>query len=1147
LLHRKKNFLNPWRSRFVAILLAALLVLGTTPAFAQEVSLYKQSRTFPVTAGVTYEEQTLFTSLGWQDIHILKVDLSSKNVDIDSLVPAKGLSQRDSLSNMVNQSNAVAGINGDFFVMATPSAPIGGQVQDGRLVSSPSNRQDMAAFGLTTEKLPELLHMEFSGKVEAPDGTTSEVGGVNKIGDTYTKIFIFTPDFGATTPAIAATAADLTFAVVRNNRIENISDGRTANIPEDGLVLAARGDGANFIKSRFNIGDRVNLDLNMTPDIADLKMALGGGAILVDNGAIPASFSHDVPGTNPRTAVGFSADKKTMFLVVVDGRLTSSRGMTQKEMAELMVKLGASFALNLDGGGSSTMVVRPLGEKRPQLINSVSEGVQRLLANGIGIFSTSSPGSVYGFKIAASSFNIPKGGHRTFEVRAYDSNYNPLDIDASSVKWSVSDNLGTFTNNVFTAQKSGYGQVTATLGDIKATQEIKVLSDGSVLSVSPEKVQVNYGARKAFSVTITDNQGYKAPVESYDIRWEVAGDIGSFENGEFVAGGNSGSGAVIANFAGLRAGALVLAGMGEKVLDDFEKPDGKQFSSYPSTVGGSFSIVTQPEPVNSGASSGKLSYEFPVSDSTRAAYVNFGGSGLSLPAGTIKLSLTVYGEAKGHWLRGTVTDAGGNEYNIDFSKNIDWQGWKKVEAELPSGKEPFTLKHIYLVEIDPTDSDAGAIYLDNLSAAVAGNYDSSLLPASSPVFDAANTSSKAGNLVFSAFGSLTAGSTAESQKMASLTASLANQYKPKVNVIAGQASLGSKIPAGSSLASFSKNMKTASSGYKTVNDKEAFFIFPDSSKGSIRLTDYNQWIKLQQDLNSLPRSRTVFIALDRAPEAFSDPLEGNLLKNILSDYVKNKGLNIWVLYGGASRFGARMENGVHYASLPGVSAKEPSVAIFNVTGGNVYYKVVPVVEKIVSETPAVKQGVAANLKVYGISPAGQKMLLSYPYAVDWTIPNGRGSIDSRSLAFTAAKSGTLNLTVKTAGISSSFSLSVVDMTVKVNGKEISFPDQQPYINKDQRTMVPVRFISESLGGTVGWNQNTKTVSIKGKNKSDGSVLEVSLKIGENKATVNGKAVVFDTKAESTNGRTMVPLRFVSEVLGAKVEWDQNTKTVNIDE
>ncbi|MCR4430838.1 MAG: stalk domain-containing protein [Tepidanaerobacteraceae bacterium] len=1144
MLHTKTCFWKLWRKRAISILLAVLLVLGSSPAFAQEISLYEDSLTFPVTAGVTYEGKTLFTSLGWQKIHILKVDLSSENVIIDSLLPAKGLSQRDTLGRMVQDSSAVAGINGDFFIMATPSSPIGVQVKDGRLVSSPSNRQDMAAFGLTLDKLPEILRMEFSGKVEAPDGTTFDIGGINKIGDGYSKIFVYTPDFGAATPAVADTASDLTFAIIRNNRIENIVDGKAVDIPKDGLVLAARGDGANFLKSRFSIGDPVKLDLNITPDISNLKMALGGGAVLVENGAVPATFSHNIPGTNPRTAVGFSADKKIMFLVVVDGRQAASRGMTQKELAELMVKLGASFALNLDGGGSSTMAVRPLGEKQPTVINSVSEGVQRLIANGIGIFSKASACDVYGIRIVSSSFNIPKGGHRTFEVRAYDKNYNPVEIDQDSVKWSVTNNLGAFSKNVFYSSRPGYGQVTATLGGIKATQEIKVLSDGAALSVSPGKAQMNCGDKKTFNVIITDVQGFKAPVEPLDIKWEILGNIGDFSAGEFVAGQTPASGAVIANFSGLRTGALLQVGMGEKILEDFEKPDGKEFSSYPSTLGGSFSIVTQPEPVNQGTSSGKLAYEFPVGDSTRAAYVNF--SSLSLPAGTVKLSLMVYGQAKGHWLRGTVTDADGNDYNIDFSKNIDWQGWKKVEAELPDGKQPFSLKRIYLVEIDPTDSDSGVIYLDNFSAVVAGKYDESLLPPSSSWYDFANNAAGAGNLVFSATGNLIIDSSAQSQKAASIAATMANQHKTRFNLIAGKSSVSIKLSSASPIATFIKNAKAAGSGYQTLADKEASFIFLDSSKGSFRLTDYNQWIKLRQDLNALPKSKTVFITMDRAPEAFSDALEGELFKKILSENVKNKNLNIWVLCGGANRFGASMENGVHYICLPPTNANEPSIAIFKVSGGNVNYKVVPVIEKIVSETPAAKKGIAANLKVYGISPAGQKMLLSYPYAVDWNLPNGLGGFDFRSLVLTAAKTGTFNLTAKTAGISSSFNLTVVDMTVRVNGREISFPDQQPYLNKDGRTMVPVRFISESLGAKVDWDEKTKTVTIAGTDKS-GKTMLIKLRIGENKANVNGKNVTFDTKAEFKNGRTMVPLRFVSEVLGAKVTWDQNTRTVDIDE
>lgn len=112
------------------------------------------------------------------------------------------------------------------------------------------------------------------------------------------------------------------------------------------------------------------------------------------------------------------------------------------------------------------------------------------------------------------------------------------------------------------------------------------------------------------------------------------------------------------------------------------------------------------------------------------------------------------------------------------------------------------------------------------------------------------------------------------------------------------------------------------------------------------------------------------------------------------------------------------------------------------------------------------------------------------------------------------------------------------VTVKMDGKEISFPDAQPYINKDDRTMVPIRFIAEALGAKVDWDNSTQTAIIeKGK--------KITLKIGEKRAFVDGQQKTFDTKAELKQERTFVPLRYVSETLGVTVDWDAATFTVII--
>ena len=84
--------------------------------------------------------------------------------------------------------------------------------------------------------------------------------------------------------------------------------------------------------------------------------------------------------------VGSSKDGKELLLVTVDGRQQSSLGMTQTEAANLMIELGAYNALNLDGGGSTTMAVRKPGSENIEIINSPSDGSPRRISNAIGIF-----------------------------------------------------------------------------------------------------------------------------------------------------------------------------------------------------------------------------------------------------------------------------------------------------------------------------------------------------------------------------------------------------------------------------------------------------------------------------------------------------------------------------------------------------------------------------------------------------------------------------------------------------------------------------------------------------------------------------------------------------------------------------------------
>ncbi len=109
--------------------------------------------------------------------------------------------------------------------------------------------------------------------------------------------------------------------------------------------------------------------------------------------------------------------------------------------------------------------------------------------------------------------------------------------------------------------------------------------------------------------------------------------------------------------------------------------------------------------------------------------------------------------------------------------------------------------------------------------------------------------------------------------------------------------------------------------------------------------------------------------------------------------------------------------------------------------------------------------------------------------------------------------------------------------VEVNGRPLSF--RVPPTRVSGRTMVPLRGIFESLGAQVNWDADTSTIAAT---KGD---TDVRLTIGDPRATVNGQTVLLDAPAMILNGSTMVPLRFVSEALGADVKWLEATQTASI--
>ncbi|TCZ78418.1 DUF5050 domain-containing protein [Paenibacillus albiflavus] len=134
--------------------------------------------------------------------------------------------------------------------------------------------------------------------------------------------------------------------------------------------------------------------------------------------------------------------------------------------------------------------------------------------------------------------------------------------------------------------------------------------------------------------------------------------------------------------------------------------------------------------------------------------------------------------------------------------------------------------------------------------------------------------------------------------------------------------------------------------------------------------------------------------------------------------------------------------------------------------------------------------------------------------------------------------GTLKKNLKAGAETSTTTSSSQEIMVTIDGKTLAFPDQAP-VEQNGSVLVPMRAIFEALNVKIDWDSAKKIVTGSADN------LTITLQIGSTTATINDKQVTLNTAPIELNDRTLVPARFVAEALGAKVDWDSNTKTVII--
>lgn len=709
----------------LAILMTLIAPAGYAEAYTE---ISRTSYQEPITEGVTAQWLTLQTTEGPISVYVLTVDLSNPYVKIDSMVGTGGvITEVQNVTNMAKENGAVAAINGNFFNMKE-DAPLGLLVKSGELVSSPIQRTDMYGFGLTKDNLPVFPVFSFQGSVTSSTGVEFSLFGINK--PTYlayladknpasdaNRLNMYTPRWGALSRGALAGLTGVIEMVVDNNTVlEFRVDQPGTLIPPSGYVLAGQGTAAQYLTTNFKVGDQVQVSYRVLPESDNLNMALGGMALLVDQGK-RHWFTQTVSGKTAFTSIGASQDGKTLYLAAVDGGKTS-RGMTQTEMADFMVSLGAWQAINVDGGGSTTMSARRLGDQDVSLLNNPVNTVQRAVPDALGIFSTAPAGPLAGLIITGPQ-QVVTGSQKTFGLKGYDEHYNPFMINQEDVTWDIDPGMGNFQGSILFATGVGKTTVKASYNGFTKEYPVTILGGADIakIEVNPVGIAVKPGDKVAVSVKITTTNGTLFTLQPGEFQLEVSNGLGTVNGNTFTASDNIAVGTMTVKVHTASTAVKVSVGSVEKPFYSFDTAKVLKFKALPAdAVAGSFRYTEGDEPVFRGVGSARLAYDFSATSDLRIAYGSFDPP-LTLPGNPLGLGLWVNGDGgNGHWLRARIVDAAGKEKLLNFAKSVDWTGWKHMVADIPVDvKYPVELTDIYLVADKGETQDTGILYFDELS------------------------------------------------------------------------------------------------------------------------------------------------------------------------------------------------------------------------------------------------------------------------------------------------------------------------------------------------------------------------------------------------------------------------------------------------
>jgi plastocyanin len=665
-------------------LLLALLLPARLVAPAPFPAIVAQAPTISsVAPGVEQGDYELLTPDGPIAVHVVAIAPHRKDLHLAAVLATDHLtSPGETVLSMARRTGAVAAINGDYFDIDNTNQPTNVLIRNGRLLRTPRRRY---AIAIDTDGTPRFAEFSFTGTVMV--GTNSvALDAVNEYPPPQGGTSLLTPEFGTVAPQANLTLVSLApldgVPPLSRYRVSAIADNGSAQPP--GYYLAI-GLAAYASAGVPNEGDVVSASGDFdSGDLSQIATAVGGGPLLLHAGAYyddpdGPDRNHYITSRIPASGAAIAPDG-TLFLIEVDGRQPAiSIGVTRPQFAALMRAFGATEGMSLDGGGSSTLVARDLGDASASLQNVPSDGHERPVSDGLFVYSDAPVGPPALIVARPSAIRAMPGASIPLETAIVDVAGHRV-ASADGIRATVEPaGLGTYTNGAFVANAAGDGRLVLKRGALGGTVAIHVVGRPARLEIVPDAPNVDPGDRIQFVVRAFDADGFSIALPA-KLRWSAnSGTIDG--SGRFVAA--NGDATITVNAGDAVAYEHATVGRHEEPLSV-----GSHATFVSSPTGGPGNLaVGSPCPTCLA-----ISYDFTGTEI--AAYASLK---TPLPSGAVGVAFDVNGDSSGAIVRVVMLNAIDEKFYLTATP-LNFTGWHHVVVRLPSGfAGPGRLGSIYVI------------------------------------------------------------------------------------------------------------------------------------------------------------------------------------------------------------------------------------------------------------------------------------------------------------------------------------------------------------------------------------------------------------------------------------------------------------------